>query len=271
MSSDRIARLLPESARGLARRIRFSLQNRGFKERVVQKQIGGVSFPFLLGDRCGEDWYLKVNDLSPEHLFLRSMIRPGEVVLDCGTHHGFLTILLANWAGQEGRVLGFEASPSSAEIAGRNIAMNGLEGRVTIERKAVGARAGTIRITNESNAIAILGRSPGGTEIPCVPLNDYAGLRPTMVKLDVEGLELDVLSGASEILKQNPRWAIEVHVEFLRRFGRDPDEIFDFISPSAYDLWLQKGSGNTPQPYDGQRLAELKMDQVHLYAIPKAR
>ena len=108
---------VPLRLRGLARRLRFARQNAGFVPRYVSKTIDGVTFDFLLGDVTGGDWYGSALGLSPEYAFLRDrMTSPGDIVLECGAHHGFTTLLLANWIGPAGHITAFEASPSSAKI-----------------------------------------------------------------------------------------------------------------------------------------------------------
>ena len=268
---SKLAAAMPQSVRGWVRKVRFAWRNARFHPYTVRKSLDGVAFEFLIGDIDGQEWYAGVERLSPEMIFLRdSLVRPGDVVLDCGAHHGFLTILLAGWAGAGGRVVAFEASPSSARILRENVARNGLEDRVTVEAKAVGAAAGTLRMSEESNAIALTGRRPAGVAVPVVPLDDYAALRPTLIKLDVEGFEIEVLRGARQVLEGVPKLAIEVHVEMIHRRGQRAQELLELLRPGAYELWLQAGAAEIPRPYRAENLDELSMNQLHLYALPKA-
>jgi FkbM family methyltransferase len=252
--------------------MRFAWRNGRFAPYVVHKDLDGVSFDFLIGDVDGQDWYAGVDRLSSEMIFLRDMVaQPGDVVLECGAHHGFFTILLAHWVGPEGHVVAFEASPKSAAFLAQNIARNGLEGRVTVEAKAVGSAAGSVRVTDESNAIAVTGAGAGGTTVPVAPLDAYESLAPTLLKLDVEGFEIEILKGARRILEHAPKLAIEVHVDMITRYGARASDLFQFARPEVYDFWLQKGAGQAPRPYAGEDLNALHMNQVHLYALPKAR
>src|SRR5947209_7477731 len=56
--------------------------------------------------------------------FMRSHIRPGDVVLDIGAFLGTYAIMAARWSGETGRVLAFEPSPDSFAILCRHLAMN---------------------------------------------------------------------------------------------------------------------------------------------------
>src|SRR5262249_12069876 len=87
-----------------------------------------------------------------------------------------------------------------------------------------------------------------------------------LIKLDIEGFEIEALRGATRILERRPKLAIEVHVDMLRRYGRRADEILDWVSPRDYELWLQRGADHPPRPYAGEKLNAQHMDQVPLYA-----
>ena len=266
----KLSSLAPQSVRAIVRKLRFARRNAGFVPTTVTKTLGGVTFDFVLGDAMGREWYAAQHELSPEMAFLRDrMARPGDVVLECGAHHGFMTILLAHWVGPQGRVTAFEASPSSARILRENIERNGLAGRVAVEARAVGAHAGMLKISDESNSFPLTGRLEPGVRVPVVPLDDYAHLAPTLLKLDIEGFEVEALRGASRILERRPRLAIEVHVDMLRRYGDRADQILEFLKPRDYDFWLQLGGHDTPRPYAGESLNAQHMDQVHLYALPR--
>jgi FkbM family methyltransferase len=249
--------------------MRFAWRNAGYSPQPVSKTIDGFTFEFLLGDVTGRDWYSGQTTLSDELAFLRDrLLTPGDVVFECGAHHGFTTLLIAHWIGPNGHVTAFEASPSSAAILRSNIERNHLEDRVTVLAKAVGSSTGTMRVTGDSNSVALGRQHPGGVQVPMVRLDDLADLWPTVLKLDVEGFELEVLAGAKQILATRPRLAIEVHVEMLRGYGRHADELWDLIPRDAYEWWIQLGAEEAPRPYAGERLDDQRMDQVHLFGIP---
>jgi len=54
------------------------------------------------------------------------MVNSGDVVLECGSHHGYTTLLLASWVGEEGKVFAFEASRYNFKILTKNIEINQL-------------------------------------------------------------------------------------------------------------------------------------------------
>jgi FkbM family methyltransferase len=250
--------------------MRFSHLNRHFVPRWVHKNIDGVQFEFLIGDASTADWYADVTSLSPEMRFMRDrVVSDGDIVLECGAHHGFMTVMMAHWIGETGRIVAFEASPHSASVLRQNIVRNGLDGRVCVEPKAVGRETGTMSFSNESNGVVLPGWQLNAVQVPVVSLDGYADSKPTLLKLDVEGYEVDVLRGATRMLETRPKIAIEVHVDMLPRYGHTADELFEYLPASQYELWLQLGWKDSPRPYAGERLSEQHIDQVHLYAIPR--
>lgn len=266
----KLSTLAPQAVRAFVRRLRFARRNAGFVPTTISKTLGGVTFDFRIGDVMGREWYTELSGLSNEMTFLRNkMARPGDVVLECGAHHGLMTILIAHWVGPDGRVTAFEASPASAGILRENIELNRLQDRVTVEARAVGARAGSLKVSEESNSVPLIGRYEPGVMVAVVPLDDYADLEPDLIKLDIEGFEIEALRGATEILRRRPKLAIEVHVDMLRRYGHRADDLFEIVRPGDYDFWLQLGAGETPRPYAGESLNAQHMDQVHLYALPR--
>jgi FkbM family methyltransferase len=265
----RLGHLVPNSFKGLVRKIRFANWNKNFTPHYIKKDIYGVNFDFLIGDVVGKEWYTRMTYLEEMTFMHENMVVPGDIILECGAHHGFTTILLANWAGEMGQVVAFEVSPSSVRILQENILHNGLQARVHVEPKAVGPRNdGFLNFSDESAPFALVGQQVSAVRVPMVCLDSYKHLKPTLIKIDIEGYEIDALEGARQILESRPKLAIEVHVDMLPRYGHIADELFKYVNPQVYDLWLQLG-GIAPRLYQGEKLSDQHMDQVHLYAIPK--
>jgi FkbM family methyltransferase len=130
--------------------------------------------------------------------------RDGEVVVDCGAYDGDT---LCSWLASRGptfaRYLALEPDPVSR--ARLTEMVGGLPGdvasKVTVLPWAAAAAAGTARFSTTGTAASALG-GEGGTVVECRPLDDI--LRgtdaPSFVKMDIEGAELDALSGGRQVL-----------------------------------------------------------------------
>ena len=108
-------RFVPEALKPGVRGLRHVVETIGFREHTVSVEVLGEPLALIIADRAAKSWYART--LSPAMLrelaFLREhMVRRGDVVFEAGAHHGFMTILLGRWVGDEGRVVAFEANPS---------------------------------------------------------------------------------------------------------------------------------------------------------------
>jgi FkbM family methyltransferase len=236
-----------------------------FQPYSIRKHVGGIGFDFLVGDRLGEQWYRKGNTLGQELEFTAAMVTPGDVVFEVGAHHGFTTILLAHWVGRKGKVVAFEATPHNARILKKKITRNGLQ-NVIVVSSAVGSAEGRVGI-NDDYCASIVRRGTSLRSVKMTYLDKYSHFNPDLLKLDVEGFEMEVLRGAKTILKRAPKLAIEVHVPSLPSYGCTPGDIFGLLPTGAYSFWLQPDAYTPPTPYGG---GPIQGDaQVHLYAVPR--
>lgn len=262
----RIRRLLPRGLKILLRKWLEFPQKLFFSPYRIEKKKEGVAFSFWIADPCAKRWYDRrgEGDAWLEMAFIRDhVIRPGDVVFDCGAHHGYASILFSRWVGEGGTVYAFEPAPSNVAVIEKNVQLNALN-NVKIELSALGAKAGTALLSKESNAQIRPGS--GGIDVPVVPIDDYEHLNPTVLKIDVEGFELEVMRGARQVLARMPRLAIEIHPEALSGYGGSVEELFESIDVDAYKFWVQWRDDEIPKPYF---FDEPIASRVHCFAIPK--
>lgn len=262
-TSDTAKRLLPRPVKRVLRSAVNRYHNRPVKPYLVKQTIEGVVFDFWICDRTGRDWYDDTDESWPEMRFMRDhLIEQGDVVLECGGHHGNTTILLSNWVGNGGKVVTFEASPRNCDVIDMNIEQNKIR-NVVVERKAVGAAPGRVTISRESNSSVI---PSGGVEVELTCLDEYEQLRPTLLKIDVEGFEAQVLQGAKKVLSTRPKLAIEIHYPRLaKQYGASVEDLFRLIGVEDYKLWIQWESDQQPEDYDIGTPIE---QSVHLFGMP---
>jgi len=259
-------RVLPKPVKKVLKQIIYRYHNRPLKPYLKKKNIEGVIFDFWICDRVGRDWYdLQCTDpVWPEMRFIKDhLIRQGDVILECGGHHGCTAIVLSNWVGAGGKVVTFEPSPANCDIIEKNIRHNGLQ-NVILERKAVGAERGRITIDDESDSSVIM--SGKGMEIEMTCLDEYKHLNPTFLKIDVEGFEMQVLQGAKNILATRPKLAVEIHTNNLSYYGASVQDLLGLIDVQNYKLWIQRNGGQPPVEYDMSTPIVERV--VHLFGIP---
>jgi FkbM family methyltransferase len=140
------------------------------------------------------------------------LVEPGDCVWDIGAHKGYITLACASRVGDAGHVYSFEPGPPNLEFLRRHVAWNGLE-NVTVLPYAVSARDGTARFGGSGSSITYrLGQGDYEVRVRCIASLLAEGLRPaTVVKIDVEGNEHDVLKGGSARLPRNSLMIVAIH------------------------------------------------------------
>jgi FkbM family methyltransferase len=145
--------------------------------------------------------------------------KEGDVVVDVGSAFGFYTILSSKLVGLKGKVVAIEAQPESFEMLNRNIKLNGLANVITLNY-AVYSKKSRLKLYH---SYSIMQERAGNNKKKFVEVHantlDYLLSYFTQItevnwiKIDVEGVELDVLKGARDILSNSNdiRLLIEIH------------------------------------------------------------
>jgi FkbM family methyltransferase len=147
----------------------------------------------------------------PDMMALLHFIRADDLFLDIGANVGSYTVLASGVA--QATTWAFEPDPQTAKHLKRNIAINGLEPRVTVFECALGAAHGEAFFTTGLHTTnRVVAKSGAGVRrVRQEQLDMLVGnLPPTMMKIDVEGYEEEVLRGASRILANPALKVIEV-------------------------------------------------------------
>ncbi len=138
----------------------------------------------------------------------------GGVALDIGAHLGSWTVPMAQAVGETGHVHAFEPVPFLNAALRKTVLANGLR-QVVLDDRGLGSTTSNAAFTVAdggggagNQGMSGLGERPGGTiiEIQVTTLDAFAEEckldRLDFLKIDVEGLEVDVLAGASKTLKR---------------------------------------------------------------------
>jgi FkbM family methyltransferase len=157
-------------------------------------------------------WLLRGKYERHTRTLFEQAVKPGMHVLDIGAHVGYFTLLAARAVGPTGRVSAFEPDPSNYRFLCHNVALNGMEEVVTAVRKAVAEASGSRPFfVDERNsacsALSKAGRSGDAMAVECTAVDDFVepGEGIDVVKLDVEGGELDALRGMRRTLADAAR------------------------------------------------------------------
>lgn len=196
---------------------------------------------------------------------LQALILPGMSVADVGANVGLLTLACAVATGPLGRVYAFEPEAGPRSQLEKTRHLNGLRW-VEVFDKAVGAKTGkqTFHISPVigHSSLYDLPEEDGkgrAVSIKVTKLDDVLapGERLDVVKIDVEGAELDVLSGMERILKDNPDLAIiaEYGPSHLSRIGLTPETWFGAFEKAGLEAHLISEPDGACRPI---KLSDLK-------------
>jgi FkbM family methyltransferase len=131
-------------------------------------------------------------------------LAPGDVVIDAGANVGNHTVFFAGRVGPDGRVYAFEPQRRVFQMLCANLALNGVT-NVEAVQAAVGTGLGEVAIpdvdyTAPGNFGGVRLACGAGRQVPVRSLDSLGLARCAAIKIDVEGMELDVIDGASDLI-----------------------------------------------------------------------
>lgn len=168
------------------------------------------------------------------------LVNPGDVIVDAGANIGLISIFCAIKAGNNGIVLSFEPHPETFPILQKNIAINGLS-QITAFKNALGSSPGSARIYSNiqinrgAASLVEFQKDSPSFDIEILTLDDVLKqqniLHLNLIKIDVEGFEMEVLKGAEEILtKENGPILVVECSNSRNNFKYGMVDLFDFLT-----------------------------------------
>lgn len=234
-----VRRLVPPKARVWIRQRAFAIRPPTMSEGVG----AGLRFdpgPSNPGYGRGD------NELPVQHA-LAEIVREGDVVYDIGANVGFFSIISARLTGPSGRVIAFEPVRSNADLVRRNADLNAF-GNITVVEQAVSDRSGTgeLVLAEYSGGAALSTTTappdPAGTiQVELTTVDDAVSdgriPPPAVVKIDVEGVELEVLRGMHATLERDrPVIVCEIDDGTQAGYDRKHAECVDHLSSLGYTI-----------------------------------
>lgn len=187
-------------------------------------------------------WLTYMGAENNQRARLLSLAMPGATVIDVGANIGDTLLSLGQRVGPEGRAIGFEANPSTLKKCQANIALNAMRW-VRVEGVGLGAEAGELGFGSaapgNSGADRFMPGSGGAIKVPVVPLDLYvreqALDRIDLIKIDVEGFEMNVLLGADATLARfRPVLFLELSDDNLREQGSSAAALLAWLEARDY-------------------------------------
>ena len=257
------------------KRIRIGLHNRHFVrhnarwERIrstpssVVRSLGGGVRMKLYGDsRLCEMLYF--DRFEPEtRSFLNAYLRPGDVFLDIGANVGLYTIAAAHIVGTSGCVHAFEPCSQTFARLEENVRLNGLS-TVSCHRVALSDSNAEAELSLAKDGFdawnslgkPYMGESGGSETVRTVTLDSFVSEqrlegRITAMKIDVEGWENQVLTGAEKLLgaANAPVLCVEFTEEAAQLAGSSCAALYHTLVRLGFQMFTVGDTPDTVTPF----------------------
>jgi len=188
------------------------------------------------------------------------LLKKESVFFDIGANIGWFSVLASKKIMSEGGIHAFEPAPNIHEELIKNLSLNNKNGdKIFINNMALGGEAGTVVIHSfpekahgHSSIKDVYGTGSIEGEVEMITLDQYIadnGIdNVDLIKLDVEGAEMMVLDGASNLLngKNTPTWFIEMNEETAKAFNYECFELIErILNTGDYALYKVAGAWST--------------------------
>jgi FkbM family methyltransferase len=180
-----------------------------------------------------QDKYKWTDDITAELLFkgtwepyttevFKQILREEMVAVDIGANIGYYSLLAASLVGAKGKVYAFEPEPQNYALLIKNISANGYT-NIEAYRKAVSRSAGrmALYVGTQSGTHSLFNVRETTTKsvmVDLISLDEFFREKKKgvdIIKLDVQGAEMDVLMGMQNVIKGND------HLKLLTEFEPD--------------------------------------------------
>ena len=190
---------------------------------------------------------------------IHALLKKGQTFVDVGSNKGDYTLIGAKIVGDSGKVLSFEPEPSNVFWLNKSIDLNGYRNIILFDITLSDFNGtSTLFLSDQSDWHSLLNLegvcNKGNTVIKVRTLDGILDetnqAKVDMIKIDVEGAELQVIKGAKETLLNNESIIILLDVHPQR--GINPFEVADSLTELGFNLYQMAPPYNLPLKVDGE-------------------
>jgi FkbM family methyltransferase len=204
---------------GCANLLRKTLPERNIAIKLNADAI--FEFPY------GDGYWSKLLNRSYHYedeleLLFRDSADVDYTLIDCGANYGYWSVLVSSAPYGSHKAIAIEPSSQNFSKLANNASVNG--DRFELMKSAIGSARGTAHLTGTKHeAFSIAGGiNSGGEEVPVIALDNLVDDGKVssdgkfLIKLDVEGVEIEAIKGGMQLLQGDSVILCEEH-------GNDPD------------------------------------------------
>ena len=219
----------------------FQIASRIIKAPIILPFVNGTQLITCHGmSGATGDWYCGLREYE-DMSFLLHTLQSGDLFVDVGANIGSYSILAATCKGVD--VIAFEPIPSTFSYLKKNIKLNLLDNQVRAMNIGLADQKGTLHFSQNLDTInhVILNNEKNypSVNIEVQRLDDVLEKKcPTMIKIDVEGYETQVLQGAKKVIDNPTLIAVIVELnESGKRYGKDDNDVHQLLISKGFDCF----------------------------------
>jgi len=225
------------------RYLRWQLAQRILPKPVIHTWINETRIILAKGETgLTGNFYCGLHEYQ-DMAFILHAVDETDRFLDVGANVGSYTLLACGVKGAAG--IAFEPVPSTYKRLRDNLSLNGLQDSVNALNLGVGAKRETLKFTNSENCTNhALSNDEGArsdvVEVNVVTLDDEVReFRPTVMKIDVEGFETNVLQGGVAVFEEPSLNVVLIeHNESGRRYGFSDQDICEKMEHWGFSAYV---------------------------------
>jgi len=202
-------------------------------------------------------------------------VKAGDTVFDIGANVGYYTVLASKLVGKKGRVYAFEPDPRNLELLKRNLMINQCT-NVDVIPFVVGESVGSTYLRQDLSNPGESSVSENGRNsifVNSISIDTFVNQkkikRIDVIKVDVEGAEVDVIKGGRETLgTQNVKVFIEANQKALSIFGYGIKDLISGLTIIGFKpAEIISESLKRKYKFNQKRLEGLLRGQVYLTLV----
>ena len=198
-----------------------------------------------------------------EHLLKN--LKSVDTFFDVGAHIGLISLPAALHMKKSGKIVAFEPSGKNFMHLKNHVKNNNLQNQIILNQNLIGEENCKKKffISNKESAINSISKVHQIKDykeviISQITLDTYCrntDLKPQIIKIDVEGAEINVLKGAKEIIyKYKPTIYLSIHPNHIKKLGTNINELTELINDLNYEI----------KDFSGNSISEYQLDEYLL-------
>ncbi len=171
-------------------------------------------------------------------------------IIDIGAHLGLFSAYSSRLTGPQGKIICFEPTPGTFSVLKETLRLNHCNNVIALQA-AVSDKEGTatfyVSHTAGCNINSLIKNQSenklSGYDVRLVSIDsivaEYA-IHPSIIKIDAEGAEMDVLKGGLKTFKEHkPVLILGLHPAFIKQKGDSLEAIWDLLAENGYQVRME--------------------------------